>query len=242
MPQGLELAEMFADVGRHLLAAAGVDETLDLVVHLACAHIDGCDHAAVSWVVGRQILTAAATGDVPRRVDQIQYETDQGPCLDAIREREVFSTADLAAEGRWPDFATRAVEEGGIHSMISFRLFAEQDTMGALNLYSEHVDAFDDLAEAIGVVFAAHAAIALYGARAEENFERAVESRDVIGQAKGILEERRKLTAGEAFQVLRTASQDRNVRLREVATQLVETGTDPEDPGSSPETPSAAPR
>jgi transcriptional regulator with GAF, ATPase, and Fis domain len=232
MPEGVELAEMFADIGRHLLAADGVDETLDLVVHLACDNIDGCNHAAISWVTGRRVLTPAATDDVPRRVDEIQYETGEGPCLDAIRDNEVFATDDLATEHRWPNFATRAVEEGGIHSMMSFRLFAEKDTMGALNLYSERVAAFDDLAEAIGVVFAAHAAIALSGARAQENYERAIESRDVIGQAKGILVERRRITPREAFRVLRAASQSRNVKVHDVAADLVDTGRDPERPRS----------
>ncbi len=99
--------------------------------------------------------------------------------------------------------------------------------MGALNLCSEGVGAFGELAEAIGLVFAAHAAIALTAARQEENLHDAVASRDVIGQAKGILIERHRVTPEQAFAMLRRASQDRNVKLHEVAAQLVETGSEP---------------
>jgi len=124
------------------------------------------DHAGVSIVERNdEIDTPAASDDVPRHVDELQYESNEGPCLDAIREHAVFQTDDLRAERRWPNFSTRATRETGVRSVLSFRLFVEQDTLGALNLYSKRTSAFDADSRRIGEVFAAHAAVALEGAR-----------------------------------------------------------------------------
>jgi GAF domain-containing protein len=226
--RGIELAEKFAEIGRELLATQGVEETVGLIVHLACATVPGCDHAAVSLVLGDEIHTPVLSDEIPALIDRIQYETGEGPCVDAIRTHQVYLTDDLALETRWPHFAVRASQETGVHSMVAFRLFADGDTMGALNLSSESVGAFGPEAEALGLVFAAHAAIALSSAREEEGLATALRSRDVIGQAKGILMERRRILPADAFDVLRTASQRRNTPLREVAFDLVSTGQDPE--------------
>ncbi|MDP9070406.1 MAG: GAF and ANTAR domain-containing protein [Actinomycetota bacterium] len=216
----LELAPTFADVARALLGEDDVEATLKKVTTLAVETIDGCDHAGVSLVQGRRISTPAASDDVPGRVDAVQYETDQGPCLDAIREHETFKTDDLAKEDRWPKFSQRAAEETGVASMLSFRLFAEGDTMGALNLYSKQRAAFDDEALAVGSVFATHAAVALAGAQHDEQMQKALQGRDVIGQAKGILMAQQHVSADEAFDILRRASQRMNIKLRELAERV----------------------
>src|SRR3954454_4363414 len=136
------------------------------MVELAVSTISGCDHAGVSIVERNgEIDTPAASDDVPRQVDALQYETDEGPCLDAISAHAVFHTDDLGAERRWPKFSSRTTRETGFRSMLSFRLFVEQGTLGALNLYSKRTSAFDDDSLRIGEVFAAHAAVGLEGAR-----------------------------------------------------------------------------
>jgi transcriptional regulator with GAF, ATPase, and Fis domain len=216
----VELAETFADVARALLDEEDVDGTLNKITALAVDTIDGCDHAGVSLVQGRHITTRAATDDIPGHVDATQYQTDQGPCLDAIRAHETFRIDDLAAEDRWPRFSRRAAEETGVASMLSFRLFVDGDTMGALNLYSKQRAAFDDEALAMGSVFATHAAVALSGAQHDEQMRLALQSRDVIGQAKGILMARQHVSADEAFAILRRASQRMNVKLRELAERV----------------------
>ena len=216
----VELAETFADVARALLAEDDVRATLHKITALAVETIDGCDHAGVSLVQGRKISTPAASDEVPGQVDAIQYGTNQGPCLDAIREHETFRIDDLAGEDRWPLFSHRAAEDTGVASMLSFRLFAEGDTMGALNLYSKERSAFDDEALAIGSVFATHAAVALASAQHDEQMQQALQGRDVIGQAKGILMAQQQVTAEEAFDILRRASQRMNVKLRELAEQV----------------------
>ena len=142
-------AEAIAEVARQLQAECSAQETLQTMVELAVSTISGCDHAGVSIVERNgEIDTPAASDDVPRQVDALQYETDEGPCLDAIRAHAVFETDDLGAERRWPKFSSRATRETGVRSMLSFRLFVEQGTLGALNLYSKRTSAFDDAHDA----------------------------------------------------------------------------------------------
>lgn len=220
--QGAGSADDFAEMARALLAEEDVQDTLQKICDLAVETIDGCDHAGISFLKGRKVDTPAASDDVPRRVDAIQYEVNEGPCLDAIRDNEVFETGDLGREHRWPHFASRAQAETGITSMLAFRLFVEGDTLGALNLYSKAADAFSGESRTVGLVFAAHAAVALSSAIHEEQMEEALLSRDLIGQAKGILMAREGITAEEAFDMLRRASQRLNVKLRDIASGIVE--------------------
>jgi transcriptional regulator with GAF, ATPase, and Fis domain len=220
-----ELAETFAELARELQAADGLDPTLERICELAVELVDGCEHAGLSMVRGRVIETPAASSDVPPRVDAIQYETGQGPCLDAIRDHEMIRVDDLSSEQRWPDFAARAAAETGVHSMLSFRLFVLEDTMGALNLYAAAPAAFPATAEPLGAVLAAHAAVAVSGARERDqigHLEHAQHSNREIGKAIGILMAGRGLTGDDAFNLLRGASNRSNVKLRELADQVVD--------------------
>src|SRR5215210_1793421 len=157
-------AAAFAEIARALLAEDNVQQTLQKIVDLAVETIHGCDCAGISLLRGKKVDTPASSSEVPVKVDAIQYETGEGPCLDAIREHEIFVTGDLCREARWPNFASRAQHETGVTSMLSFRLFVEGETLGALNLYSQSADAFDDSSRTVGLVFAAHAAVALSSA------------------------------------------------------------------------------
>ena len=226
-PSGADdLAETFAEVARALGAERSVQATLEKIVELAVKTIDGCEHAGVSVAERGTIRTPANSDDVPPKVDAVQYETGEGPCLDAIREHDVFQTDDLRQERRWPNFARRAAEESGVVSMLSFRLYIEEDTMGALNLYSKQKAAFDAEDRAVGSIFAAHASVALAAAQQQAHLEHAIETRDLIGQAKGILMARQHVTADEAFDMLRRASQRLNIKLRDLAQQMA-TGSSP---------------
>jgi len=228
--------EVFAEMARSLLAEGDVQTTLQRIVELAVETIDGCDHAGVTVLHAGVFSTPASSDDVPVKVDAIQYETGEGPCVDAIRDHEVFKTGDLGHETRWPAFSARAQRETGVTSMMGFRLFVAGDTLGALNLFSKVTDAFDDAASASGSVFAAHAAIALSTALHDEQMSQALESRDIIGQAKGILMAKEGVTADEAFDMLRRASQRLNVKLRKLAEDVARTGvTPPSPPPAAPE-------
>ncbi len=202
------------------------------MVEAAVHTVPGCNHAGVS-LVHRQgrIDTTAASDDVASAVDAIQYEVGQGPCLEAIREHESYLISDLTRESRWPPFSRRAVEETIIRSMLAFRLFVGDDALGALNLYSREPGAFDEDSRAVAAILAAHVAVAISTARDREraaHLERAVESNREIGMAMGVVMASGLQTREQAFDVLRRASQRLNVKLRDVASAVVETGELPQ--------------
>lgn len=168
-----DLAEAFATIARQLQAESGPEKTQERITRVAVETIDGCSHAAISLIRRTgSIDTVAATGPIPERVDAIQYEVNEGPCLGAIADHEILLSDDLAEESRWPRFSRRAAEATGVRSMLSFQLFVQDDTIGALNLYSRNVAAFDERARAVGAILAAHAAIAMTAAREKDHAEQ----------------------------------------------------------------------
>ncbi len=237
-----DLAAVFADMARHLQEKGGPGNVLDRVTRAAVDTVKGCDHAAIS-VVRRHggISTTAATDDVSNAVDAIQYEVGQGPCLDVINGHEVLLIDDLAVDERWPSFGRRAAVGTRVRSMLSFRLFVEDDTIGALNLYSRRMKAFDEHARAVGAILATHAALGIRAAQDKERAEQldqALQSNRQIGIAIGVLMAGGAMTQEEAFSVLRRASQHLNRKLRDVAAEVVDTGLVPErPPPSTPEWP-----
>ncbi len=221
-----------ADITR-LLDTDSVQETLQRTVDLAVATVPGCEHAGITTVYHGKIGTPAASDAVALRVDAIQYEAGEGPCLDALADEGIFQTDDLALESRWPKFSARAHAETGVTSILSFRLTAREGSLGALNLFSKQKAAFGQEARETGLLFAVHAGVALQASRRTENLLAALETRDVIGRAKGILMEREQISDDEAFQILVRASQRLNVKLTVVAGRLVETKTTGR-PGTTP--------
>jgi GAF domain-containing protein len=229
------LAAQFAGVARALAAEQTVDQTLARLVEVAIGIIPGCHHAGVTVVRRGRPETPAATDEIPAAVDVLQYETGQGPCLSAIREHAVYRTGDLGADDRWPAFADAAVARTGVRSMLAYRLFTKEDTLGALNLYSRERDAFDDDAVPIGTILAAHAALAFDRARDREQIsglEQALSSNRTIAMAIGMLMATHRIKEREAFDLLRVASQRSNRRLRDIAEDVVRTGVLRKRPGA----------
>jgi transcriptional regulator with GAF, ATPase, and Fis domain len=219
-----DLARHLSELARTLGHEDDPAATLDGIVRAAIELIPGAEHASVSVVVKRRrVESRAASGDLPRRVDEVQDQVQQGPCLDAAYEHRTVRVPDLSCEQRWPDFASRAWELGA-GSMLSFQLYVEDDTLGALNLYAGTAHAFDEESEHVGLLFASHAAVAYAGVRRIGDLRQRETSREVISQAQGILMERHKLTADRAFALLVRVSQDTNRKLRDVAATLVGTG------------------
>jgi len=155
-------------------------------------------------------------------VDALQDETGEGPCLDAIYDQATVLVADMATETRWPRFAARAAAAGAM-SMLSLQLYVDGDNLGSLNLYSRHPRAFDAESEHVGVLFASYAAIAYDTARTRSQLTRAVDTRQLIGQAQGLLMAREHLSADQTFALLVRTSQHQNTRLRDLAERLVTT-------------------
>jgi GAF domain-containing protein len=200
------------------------DAVLDTIVTAVVSTVPGAEEASISLARrGRQVVSAAATSDLPRRFDELQTETRQGPCMDSMYTHETVRVDDLAEDERWPRLARRAGELG-LASVLCVQLFVAGDDLGAINLLARRPGAFTDESERVALVFASHAAVAVAQARKLNHLGAALASRDLIGQAKGVLMERYKITADQAFALLARASQDTNIKLREVAEHLTRTG------------------
>lgn len=196
----------------------------ELVEH-AAVEIPGADYAGVTVTRDRRhIDTPAASHKWPIMLDEIQQRHGQGPCLTAAWEERLVHVPDLTVDDRFPLYRRDALEQTPIRSVMAFQLFIAEETMGALNVYAEHPDAFGPETVDIGRVFAAHSSVAWNSARRDEQFKRALESRDVIGQAKGMVMERYSVDAVQAFDLLRKLSQDSNVPLVQIARRLVADG------------------
>lgn len=223
-----QLDEKLASAAREMQSETGVHDTMGRAADLAVELIDGCDHAGVSVVKsGRTIETPVATDEVFRKLEQLQHELREGPCFDALWTTETVTSGDLANDQRWPTWAPRAASETGTASMLGFQLFTTARTLGSLNVYSKRSHAFDAAATATGASLAAHVAVALAASQQASQYDSALASRTVIGQAEGIMMERFALSGEQAFAVLRRVSQDTNTRLRDIAAKLVETRQTP---------------
>ena len=219
------LGEVMSRVARQLQEEHGdVEATLRAITASAVAAVPGAVECGISYVIGRRKVEPRAwTSELPRAVDGLQDELGEGPCLDAIWDEQVVRVDDVRADERWPRFAARAADLGA-GSLMCFQLFVEGDNLGALNLYAAEAGAFDEDSQEVGLTFAAHAAIALAGAEHEQNLHAGMRNRDLIGQAKGILMERHKLTADQAFGVLVRTSSLTNRKLHDLADELTSTG------------------
>jgi transcriptional regulator with GAF, ATPase, and Fis domain len=224
-----DLGRRMAQLARGFYHPADLDETLRGVTAAAVELVEGADCADILIVTGRkQFRSLAATCELAEHLDDVQEQFGEGPCLDASAKCLVVRSDDLRKETRWPRF-TKAAVEANVLSSLSFQLYLDQESMGALNMFSFEADAFDPLAEATAEVLAAHAAMAMSAARSQGQFASALATRDIIGQAKGMIMERFGIDAVAAFELLRRLSQDSNVPLTEVAQGIVQAGPERHD-------------
>ncbi|WP_432507286.1 GAF and ANTAR domain-containing protein [Kineococcus arenarius] len=225
-----DLSELHAALAGVLIAERTLDDVLGEVVGLARKALRGAESVSSTLLRGERAFTVAHDGQMALDADEMQYERGYGPCMDAGRAGQVFVIEDTSTEERWPDYA-RAAAAAGIGSSLSLPLPVQGRSIGALNCYSSHPRAFGEEDVVIGQEVAAFVAIAVANADAHarstedaENMRRAMASRAVIEQAKGVLVERHRITPEQAFTLLTHSSQNTNVKLREVAEELVTTG------------------
>ncbi len=222
------LRAAMADLVANFEAPVGITSILETVTALAVELIEAVDVADVLLIDGDRYRSLAPTAELAAQLDAVQLDSGQGPCLDAASNELTVLCADLTAEPRWAAFAAAAVQ-AGIHSVMSFQLYSQPVSRegvaarGALNLFSHNVVHFSVEDQAIAAMLATHAATALIAADRNAQFESALASRDLIGQAKGILMERFKVDAVHAFGLLTKLSQETNTRLRIIAQRIVET-------------------
>ena len=215
-------AAVLVEAARAAAAQANPDDALRVVIEMAM-QTGPCDAASITLRgPGDTVRTIAASHDRIEQADRLQYELREGPALDAVWTGGVFGIPDVAADGRWPQWAARAVELG-IGASLSVHLFADT-ALGSLNLYSLAPREFSDTDIENARVIAAQASVILAYTRTQQNLWRTLDSRNLIGQAQGILMHRYGLTAAKAFAVLRHYSQHHNIKLVRLAEQLTSTG------------------
>lgn len=220
-PNEGDLIRLFGDLSVELQGEPDAESTLREIVHSAVEIVPGARWGGISLIQGEVIESRAPTDQIVAELDALQSEFDEGPCLSALREKQTVKIDDMAADERWPRFSTAAAERG-VCSSLSFRLFVRGGNLGALNLYGGEANRFSDDSIVIGEVLAQHASVALATVATEAQFGRAVDSRDIIGQAKGLLMQRNGVDGHHAFRMLTRASQDTNTKLIEIARQLVQ--------------------
>lgn len=214
-------AESFAELALDLHEVSTLDETVERILEFACKMFN-CAYAGVILVhEGTRVETVASNHEIVAHLDKIQLEAGEGPDIELIADRPGVLICDITEETRWPKW-TAAVEEAGIRSMLGARLYTSRQVIGSLNLYALDVDGFDEVDVDVAHMLARHAAVAVESARGTEHLLRAVDARNLIGQAQGILMERFSIDSDQAFGVLKRYSQDNNLKLNAVAQRLID--------------------
>lgn len=222
MDSRTELAARFAGLSQSLLGRRAQPVSFELVARRAVEVVPGCDRAGITLLRrGGRATTVASTDAVAARLDDLQYELAEGPCVDAARDRLDCISDDLTTEDRWPTWSSEAVVRG-VRSVLSVPLQTEQEPLGALNLYAGHAQVFDAAALDIAAIYAIHAASALEQAKLVSGLQSAMQSRHVIGIAQGVLAVRYGIAYDTAFEVLRRLSNELNVKLRDLAQQVAD--------------------
>ncbi|MGO8874976.1 MAG: ANTAR domain-containing protein [Acidimicrobiales bacterium] len=227
MPDDEGVAASFAALARFFVHDGTLGDTLLRVAQLACQAAPA-GFAGITMLVEGKPRTGVYTDPTSPELDENQYITGAGPCLDAFRHREVFRIDSTLEDTRWPDFA-RAAAAAGIHSTLSVPLMGRDECLGALNLYAHPSHAFGDKSAERVQRFADHASIVLVNAQVywdarllSENLTQAMNSRATIDYAIGIVMAAGGHSPEEAFQILARASQRENRKLREIAADIVE--------------------
>lgn len=202
------------------------EQLLDEVARVATRLVPGAEGASIALASDGELQTVAAAGDAALAADHIQQALGGGPSRQVLTEGRTLRIADLLTDPRWAEFGTRAAKVG-VRAVLACPLPMPRKRSGVLSVYAGTPAAFDAAAELVIPIFAARAAIVAAYADTVTNLHSAIESRQVIGQAVGILMERHRLSAEQAFEAIVTTSQRSHIKLRELALRISETGEDP---------------
>lgn len=215
-----DVAELVRTLDNH--RRIDTDGALDELTTNLLGHLSGAQHAGITVATSEgDVQTLSASDAFPVMLDDIQRRRREGPCLTAAFKHHVVRVDDICREARWPFYCREVAETTPIRSILAYELFTGRGSTGALNFYAESANVFDDDAVELGLTLATHAALAWHMVRRDEQFRSAIASRDVIGQAKGMLMERFDIDAVQAFELLKRLSQNVNIPLAEVAQQVV---------------------
>jgi len=214
-------ADVFARLALELHDAGGMDETVEAVVQFAL-QAEACSYAGVVLTLRGSREIGAVTDPLVAEIYQLQFDSGEGPILIALSEGITVHIPDVVAETRWPQWAARLTHYG-VGSVLHVPMWADAQLIGVLSLYNTEANAFTVDDEAIAHILARHASIAVASTRNDETMAAAVDARKLVGQAMGILMERFDLDDTRAFEILKRYSQEHNVKLRDVAQELIDT-------------------
>jgi GAF domain-containing protein len=222
-PTSHDLAVRMAELARAVAAPRPADEILSEVTAAAVDLIPGVDTAGILLITkGGKFESHGGTTDLPHELDELQHMLQEGPCMDAALHDVIVRIDDFRNETRWPAYSA-AVVKLGVLSGLSFRLYTNERTAGALNLFGFQPTEWDSDKQTTGMVLAAHAASAIMSSRQGEQLQSALATRDRIGQAKGIIMERYGVDDMRAFDMLRRLSQEGNTPLVDIAARVIDT-------------------
>ena len=216
-----------AALTRYFVGNQTLGETLHEIANITMQAVPVADHVGITMMVGDKLTTSVFTHPEVPEIDRAQYRTGEGPCVDAYRTGTPYTIASTLEPGRWQEFRDSAARHG-VLSTLSLPLVTHDGPIGALNLYAETENAFDEDNQRVAELFATQSAFVLANAQAYwdartlgENLQQAMESRAVIEQTKGIIMASMHCDENEAFAILKTQSQAQNIKVRDIAEEIV---------------------
>ncbi|KJK12619.1 antitermination regulator [Terrabacter sp. 28] len=226
VPVDPTINDVFRQMSALIYAGADSGSIHQALVDAAPRLVEGCTRASLLVRARDRFVTAASTDDIARRIDQIELEVGEGPCVDAIVAEAYQHDADLTdGTSPWPRFCERIVAETPVRSAIGYRLLLDGDKIGALNLFADVPGGLTERSADTGAVIASFASVALMAIRAREEaatLRQGLSSNREIGKAVGLLMAAHHISGQEAFELLRNTSQELNMKLAQVASQVIE--------------------
>lgn len=219
------LVDAFTEMAGRLHSSEDFDDTFRRIGSTARDVLTGCESASITILERAGPVSRGITDSLAERGDIIQYEEDEGPCLDAAMRQRAVYTPDMLHARHWPTSSRRLADELGVRSMLSCRLALDafpHQTLGGINMYARQIDAFSDEDQLLAILLASLGAVVIDAARQQANLRAAIESRQVIGEAIGILRAQGDVSSDQAFRMLSQASQRMNVKLRDLARQIAD--------------------
>ena len=218
-----DFAHAIAAAARSIHHTQSLEETLQAIAYVARDSVPGFDHVGISTVQRNgKVETRAATGHLVYELDNLQYSLNEGPCVETLRDAHVVVAPRIRHDQRWPRFVPPAVGLG-LRSQLAVRLYVDEEgVLGGLQPLLDHLGRGRHRGGVDRRAVRRPRAIALNNAHERETLNHALESRKVIGQAIGILMERYGMSEDRAFAFLVRASSHSNLKLRDVAQELVD--------------------
>jgi hypothetical protein len=218
-------AQVFRALADIVYACDDFTEVYDAICTAAPRLVTGCDHASLMMMRNGRSFTIAASDDVARRIDAFERELGEGPCMDAIADDTAFVVGDLAGGSPWPRLTARVLEQTSVRGMSGFHLMVAEKKTGALDLFSDTVGSLTEESVNQAIVLASFVSVALMAEdrrRAAQSLRDGLASNREIGKAVGLMMAFHKISDDQAFELLRKSSQDMNIKVAEVAKQVVQ--------------------